>query len=572
MTSVLDAREEVESVSATLVEEALRAFSKAFRAWQLYLPNNPTRERAVSAARAAFSGCWANSIVPVRLHVREAELVYDGVSVLREAERPTDGIAWLLYRDGLRELTISPGFESADLETLLGVLQRARQSAPDDDDVITMLWLADLPSLNYRYVEVGSAYELPAASGPAGAHNTPGDDTANAPMATPLAEAPAFNAGAPPAMVRMEDFDSTLFFLDQRELAYLQEEVRAEFGSDPRREVLTVLFDILELQTDPAIRSEVIDRLDELLVNLLSSAAYELVAYALREARVAEKRAPELDPQSRARLLALADRLSDAAVVSQLLQAVDEGTRAPGAETLEALVAELRGSALAPLLAWLTNSSAGPARASVERAVLRLAERQTSDVVRLLDDDDAAVSLGAIRLAGRLRTSAAVGALGRLLRAPDASVRLEVALSLAGIASLGALQALEVALDDTERDVRVAALRAFGTQRHVGALARLSAAIRRKELRAADRSEKTALFDAFGALCGDDGVPQLDAVLNGRSLLGPKESSETRACAARALGLVGTDAAWAALRKSANTRDAVVRNEIARALRGGTGT
>ncbi len=572
MTAILSARAEVERVSSTLVEEALRAFTKAFRAWQLYLPNNPTRERAVNAARTAFALCWTSSIEQVRLQVREAEFLFDGASVLREVDRPSDGIPWILYRDGLRELTISPGFEAEDLEALLTLLQRARQAAPDDDDLITMLWLADLESLHYRYVEVGSTYELSSLPGASAAAGGKGDGTALAPLATPLAEAPQFSAGAPPGMVRVEDFDSTLFFLDRRELAYLQEEVRAEFGRDPRREVLTVLFDILELRSDAAIRREVIDRIDELLVNLLSSAAYEIVAYALREARVAEKRAPTLDAVSRERLLGLADRLSDVSVVSQLLQAVDEGTRAPGAETLEALVEELRGTALAPLLAWVTNASAGPARASVERAVLRLAERQTADVVRMLDDADPSVSLGAIRLAGKLRTPAAVGALARLLRAADAPVRVEVVQALAAIASAGAMQALEAALDDTERDVRVAALRAVGTQRHIGALTRLTAAIKRKELRAADRSEKTAVFDAFGAVCGDGGVPVLDGMLNSRSLLGPRESSEMRACAARALGLIGTDAALGALRKAADTRDAVVRSEVARALRSGAGS
>jgi len=572
VTSVLSARDNGESVSSTLVEEALRAFAKAFRAWQLYLPNNPTRERAISIARSAFSNCWAGGVEQLRLQVRDAEFQCDGATVLREVERPSDGIPWILYRDGLRELTISPGFEGEDLEALLGLLQRARQAAPDDDDLITMLWLADLETLHYRYVEVGSTYELGSLPGTGRMHADAGDGASLAPLATPLAESPSFSAGAPPGVVRVEDFDSTLFFLDRRELAYLQEEVRAEFGSDPRREVLTVLFDILELQADAAIRGEVIDRIDELLVNLLSSAAYEAVAYALRESRVTERRATTLDSLSRERLLGLADRLSDASVVSQLLQAVDEGTRAPGAETLEALVAELRGSALAPLLAWLTNSAAGPARASVERAVLRLGERQTADVVRMLEDAEPAVSLGAIRLAGRLRTSAAVGTLGRLLRTADTAVRIDVVQSLTAIASAGAMQALEVALDDAERDVRVAALRAVGTQRHLGALPRLNATMKRKELRAADRSEKTAVFDAFGSVCGDAGVTVLDAVLNSRSFLGPRESSEMRACAARALGLVGTDAALGALRKASDARDAVVRNEVARALRSGAGT
>jgi HEAT repeat protein len=78
-----------------------------------------------------------------------------------------------------------------------------------------------------------------------------------------------------------------------------------------------------------------------------------------------------------------------------------------------------------------------------------------------------------------------------------------------------------------------------------------------------------ALFEAFGGLCGDQGVAELDGILNARGFLGAKETPEMRACAARALGLVGSRTAMAALQKSADTKDVVVRSAVARAMRGG---
>jgi HEAT repeat protein len=79
-----------------------------------------------------------------------------------------------------------------------------------------------------------------------------------------------------------------------------------------------------------------------------------------------------------------------------------------------------------------------------------------------------------------------------------------------------------------------------------------------------------AVFEAYGTLCGNSGVAGLDLVLNGKSLFGRKEDSELRACAAMALGRIGTPAATEALRKSANEKDVVVRTAVSRALRGGT--
>lgn len=560
---------ETHGALAPLVEEAFRALSKAFRAWQLYLPNNPMRERALDTTRSAFAACWAVDDAPLRVLVREGEFVFDGHVVHRELERPTDGIPWTLYRDGVRELTLHVGFESEALTPFLQILQRARQAAPDDDDLVTMLWVADLETLHYRFVDVGgsadaSALTVHRASG--GAFDTGGyGDRPGIGLAA--AESPVLGEGAP-GVVRMEDFDSTLYFLDARELAYLQEEVRSEFGQDPRRAVLATLFDIIELRSDDAVRAEAIEHIESTMVDLLAGGAYELTAYALREARITANRSDGMSPELRQRLVALADRLSDPAVVAQLLQAVDEGSRAPGAETLEALVAELRGGALAPLLGWLAHSPVGAARGSVERAVMRLAEQHTSELVRLLEGPDGAVALGAVRLSGQLRTSAAVPALARVLRGADPAMRLDAVQALSAIGSTGALQALEPLLDDEDREVRVAAVRAMATHRYVAALPRLTRALARKELRNAERTEKTAVFDAFGTICGDAGVPTLDALLNARSLLGPRESTEMRACAARALGLVGTRLAAEALRKSVDAKDAVVRNEVSRALRG----
>ncbi len=560
---------EAHGAVAPLVEEAFRALSKAFRAWQLYLPNNPMRERALDTARSAFAACFADDGIALRVLVRESEFVFEGHVVHRELDRPTDGIPWILYRDGVRVLTLHTGFESEALTPFLQILQRARQAAPDDDDLVTMLWVADLETLHYRFVDVGGVPDATALSThragggqfDAGGHgDRPGVGLA-------AAESPLLGDG-PPGVLRMEDFDSTLYFLDARELAYLQDEVRSEFGQDPRRAVLATLFDIIELRREDDVRAEAIEHIESTMIDLLAGGAYELTAYALREARITASRSEALSSELQHRLVALADRLSDPAVVAQLLQAVDEGSRAPGAETLEALVAELRGAALSPLLSWLAQSPLGAARGSVERAVMRLAEQHTAELVRLIEGPDGSVALGAIRLSAQLRTSAAVPGLTRVLRGADLSLRLDAVHALSSIGSTGALQALEPLVDDEDRDVRVAAVRAVATHRYMAALPRLTRALARKELRSAERTEKTALFDAFGTICGDTGVPTLDAVLNARSLLGPRESTEMRACAARALGLVGTRLAADALRKSVDAKDAVVRNEVSRALRG----
>lgn len=554
--------------AVSALEDALRALAKAQRAMQLYLPNNPTRLQAIEQARTAFAKVWTQVAV-VELEVRESAFAWEDTVVYQDLERGTEGLPWLLHRDGLRALTLFAGFEITDLESLLQVFHRARSAAADEDDLVTLLWVADLQGVDYRHVELDGVSDFPLAPGD---RNNPNSGVASPelpPLAVPSAETAAPGEGPPPGLIRVEDFETTLYFLEPREAAYLQEELKREYSEDQRRQAFSILFDLVELVDAGDAPAQALAHIDQLLLECLTMGDYEQVGYVLREAAATLRRGDHT-PAVAEGLQALPARLSEPAVMGQLLQALDEGTRAPVASLLESLFAELRPAALTPLVAWLGSAAASPARAAIERASLRLAGAHTAELALLLEHADQAIVRGALRIAALLATPAAVPGLSRVLRGDDASLRMDAVAALAGIGSPGALQALERGVDDTERDVRVATYRVIATRKHAGALPRLAQALRRKEIRTADLGEKMALFEAYGTLCGDAGVAELDALLNARGLLGAaKEPAELRACAARALGLIGTANAMGALQRASDTKDVVVRSAVARAMRGG---
>ena len=105
----------------------------------------------------------------------------------------------------------------------------------------------------------------------------------------------------------MEDFDSTLYFLDENEVQYLQGAIKDHYATDLRQNVVNMLLDVFEQQSDPAIRDEVCLILDGMLVNLLT--AGQLRAVAVAAARGQHRRRP------RARHHAVATR--DAPVAPQ---------------------------------------------------------------------------------------------------------------------------------------------------------------------------------------------------------------------------------------------------------------
>jgi hypothetical protein len=382
--------------------------------------------------------------------------------------------------------------------------------------------------------------------------------------AEPEADAPT-RAG----VINMSDFDGTLYFLDEREIEYLQTEVDREYRSDLRQNVIAILLDIFEQQSATAVRDEVIELVDVLMVHMLSAAQFQNVAYLLRESQLTASRAPEITPAHAERLAQIPMRLSAPEAVAQLLQSMDEAETLPPATDLLQLFEQLRGPALATVLEWLAKLQNVKVRPLLDQAAARLASQNTSELVKLIGSPVPGVGLEAARRAGVLKTPAAVAPLAKALADGDVPLRVAAVQALGEIGSPGALQSLERGLDDAERDVRVAAVRALSARNYRPVLPKLDAIVKGKALRDANLTEKMAVFEAYGGLCGDEGVVALDAMLNGKSLFGRREDSEMRACAAVALGRVNTPHAHEALRRASSEKDVIVRNAVNRALRGG---
>jgi HEAT repeat protein len=150
-------------------------------------------------------------------------------------------------------------------------------------------------------------------------------------------------------------------------------------------------------------------------------------------------------------------------------------------------------------------------------------------------------------------------------------MRVAAVTALTEIGSAGAMQMLERALIDEDREVRIVAVRALGARNARAASPRIEAVIKGKELRDSNLTEKMAFFEAYGLLCGDAGVTLLDGLLNGKGFMGKKDDAEMRACAAMALGKINSAKAMESLNRAAGEKDVIVRNAVSRAIRGGTG-
>jgi hypothetical protein len=549
----------------------MQVISKGMRATQLYLPNNPVYQRAVDNVRGAFRQVW-QATDDLILDIGETEMRWEDHVVYSQAQR-NESIAWTLYKDGVRSLTFKPGVEDLEIVRFLAVLHQAKNLQADaPDDLLTLLWAEDFQFVNYTFRELASENAVPIERGegaaiPGGGGGGEGEGRGTDPSTIRRQveeEAPPKREG----VVSVDDFDTTLYFLDDKEIEYLHKEVEREYAQDLRRNVLAMLFDLLELQTYGTVRSELISILENFIPYLLGAGDFRSVAFILRESRVIQQRARELIAEHRQTLESLPARLSQPEALSQLLQSLDEAAGHPSEEELSELFTELRAEALATLMGWLPRLSNERVRELVKGAAERLATTYSAEVLKALGSDDPAVQLEMVRLAGRLKLPGAPDGMGPLLEGGDRELKLVVVEALTTIGSPNAVRLLEKAIDDGDRDVRIAAVKFLGQRGARNAFPRIEAAVLGTKLKDADLTEKMTFFEAYGALAGTSGIPVLEKLLVPKSgLLARKEDPETRACAAMALGKIRAPAAREVLQKVSQDKEPLVRNAVSRALR-----
>src|SRR6202162_520445 len=231
------------SFPVNFVTELLKAFVKAVRAHQLYLPNNPMHARSLEAVREAFTAIWKQTD-ELELSIVETQLKWEGRVVLDERERTSDNIAWLLYKDGIRELKMMKGFEEDELGIFFNLLQRVRKATDEDDDLLTLMWEREFVNLQYRYVDL-------TAEGGTGVKSMERAEQKEKILSPAQVEAGLESTTS--SLAKLDDFDSTLYFLDDREGEYLQAEGKREFSTDLRPAVIAALLDTFEKQKDPTV-------------------------------------------------------------------------------------------------------------------------------------------------------------------------------------------------------------------------------------------------------------------------------------------------------------------------------
>jgi hypothetical protein len=550
------------------VEELLRTLVKGQRALQMYLPNNPMYRRGLEQVAEAFHPVWGITGRLV-LDIQESEILWENFPVYKQPPQ-TEGLAWQLYKDGLRRLTLLPGVEAEEIDRFLAVLNIARMLPVDAaDDLLTLLWEEEFVLISYTFIEVmgeGLGFlQDSTARGPGGVVGSAREEVDAARSAS---SGPADSGRELSGIVDLSDYDATPYFLDESETRLIQSELLEEYSRDIRGSALDALLDILEAERSGEVRREVIELLELILPAQLATGGFRAVAHVLRELRVISARAEQLDAGLQEGLLSFEERLSQPDILEQLFRVLEDPVTRPPEEDIGEVLRELKPSALPLVLGHLGRTIDPAVRRALEPGVEALVRTQPRILATLLESGASETTEPAIAMAVRLGLSQLVPSIVKHLGSESVAVRLAAVRALGVFATPTSVGAIETVLDDPERTVRQAALSILmerGGSR--GLLPRLDALLFDGVDHGWERSERRAMFEAYGQLAGPGGISRLAELLEPKGLFRRKGSPEVRACALFALGRIRTFDARLLVDKFTTDKEPVVRSAANSILR-----
>jgi hypothetical protein len=540
-------------------------FARTLKTCRLYDARNPAvvrfREELAHATHRLLDEYGS-----LTFHFQAEDVTCDGQS-LYPAKSRDDNLAYPFHRDGVRSITLQPGLETEEIDTLVNLVLATTGSNLEDGDLVTLLWEADLRHVDVDFIpsegDVGSGAPPPPGEGEASL--IPWPDAP--PPQEPAADEPKLPETRPGAN-RSEDWtlgDLTVeveaSYVELDTLAPVEtERFRREFTEEhlvsPVTAALAIATACLRAGANADDRREVAQFMPRVLRGAMSLGAWSDASEALRAMRA-------MGP----------GHWSEETFVQELLQPVSVARIVERVDSQEpdgmggflALASEIGD----PGIDWMTLVLAESQQRTVRQVIAEaLADRCRENPERLapwLSDGRWYVVRNIVHILGWIGGSSIVGLLQVALRHPDHRVRAQVVSSLGPVELRLARPLLVRALDGAETRLFCQALNLLSAARDPATARYLFAYLQQDRFAQRPVEERRAIYAALASVGGDEIVAELEAELFKGNWF-DRAQEVHRHNVARILARISTPLARQALDRGAQSKRAPVRQAANMAL------
>jgi len=527
---------------------------RTLKTCRLYDEANPTvvrfREDLATSLAAFLAGREG-----LRLDVGSSTLSHSG-QIVQMARSREDNLAGVLHRDGIRSLTIASGIEASELDRLVDLLLQVT-SPGGDDDLVTLLWDANLPHVALETVPVEGEAD-------GGAEDSAPDDSSTAwprqesRSAQPAAAASAEAGGA----ARSDDWDTEERTVDLEhawdeletsalsEIARFQEEHEKGSGEDIVTHILRMLEDCGGTELNPEDRKALTSFAPRLLRESLGLGQWGNATEALRLLRGYD---PEWSIDE-----FCANLCGPFALTTRKLVAVVDRQDQKSVDAFLALAREF-GAPLAPwLMQVLADSQQMRVRRPLARTIAELLPGQPERIIPWLSDERWYVVRNAVHILGWIGGNDIAGYLQAVADHPESRVRREIVAALSQVDRDSSRPILMNMLKSADAQLFTTILHQLAMDEDDEIAVMLLELLRADSFAARSTAEQRALYMAL-ATRGETVLPALEAELFEAGGLFSRRPDSNRQAIALCIARIGTPQARAILERGARSKSAPIR-------------
>jgi len=588
------------AITTAVVATWVGQLARTLKTCRLYDGENPTvikfrEDTARDLARLLTNGTW------LTLHFTSTDVVYGEASVYAARSRE-DNLARPFFRDGISSITFHAGIEAAQVERFFDQILRVTAANATDEDLVTLLWDAEIPHLEFHYVPTVGEGDLGTEGGASGdeiGFDARADDRgrgdagagasggaaaraalipwpAAAPASTVSAAPPAAAGGERDLPGRSDDWQTSEAAVDiaaafarldsiaAAETERFRREIEAEAGETSANGALRVIADSLAAGPTREDCLELGQVLPRVLLETTRTAQWNAARTALVLLR--QCKLPDWSTNELTRAL-LGDQAN---LTPQCIAALDQ--QSP--EEIEAFLAfakELGPDGTEWLMTILAQSQQKRVRRPLTKVIAELCRAHPERLRHWMSNPQWYVVRNVVHILGWIGGAGIVRLLREAATHDEPRVRQEV------VAALGAADASEARpillrlLDTADGRVLSAVLHQLSGQRDPAVAKKLLEFVLDPALGQRPAEEMHLIFVALANCAGDEALPALETKLSEGGWLSRSPDAYRRALAS-CIARIGTPKALETLRRGANARRPAIRIACEEALTKSRGT
>lgn len=548
-------------------KDLLNTFIKALKAYRLYPPENPTVQGLKEQVYQKFQS-FLNVHHSLILKIGESDISFKDVT-LYENRDLKNSLAFLFYKDGIRELRFLEGLEDWEIQDFLDILKQSETLNQLEDDLTTLMWEKNFVHISYVAADI-FLEEMPTVIPESPAQFR---EKLNVEPISPSTAAD-FGEDDPEidfyeSFQKMRNTSSTLdnrsvYFLTPEELEGLRKEVEMEIAPSSVFNVVDILLEILALEKDPPPFQNTVQVLQKILDALISLGEFKKAADLLTRLNIILNTYELMDWQAKI-IQQILVNAGEELRIEKIGKIIDKG-EGVNLEEVSSYLLLLRPNAIAPMIKVLGELDNSKARRMLCEVLVELGKNKVELIAPHIEDHRWFLVRNIAYILGRIGKEISLPYMQKALSHNEPRVRREAVQALSNIGGSQVIPLLEKALSDDDPRIRSTAALNMARVGRKMSLPILLKIIQSKEFTKRDAAEVKAFFDAVGSIGDNEAIGPLKKLLEQRSWLGIGRKEDIRLGAAFALAMIGTQEAKEVLEAGKNSRDESIRLACTQAL------